>query len=276
MEIKLQDNLDYLTKKATWLRKMSFELMVASKQGHPGSVLSQVEILVALFYGGIIKFEKGKPESNLRDKIIISKGHAAMGLYPIFADLEYYGKEELDKFGTKEGMLKIFGNTSIPGIDATTGSLGHGVGIGIGYALAAKYDSLKRRTFVIISEGEMYEGSTWESALFASHHKLDNLIIIVDRNRKVILGDTEDILALEPIEKKWESFGFKTVRVNGHSIPDLLNTFSIIGSTEKKPLVIIADTIKGKGISFMENHPASHYWQLLDKNQLSLARADLE
>ena len=132
-----------------------------------------------------------------------------------------------------------------------------------------------QKTYVIISEGEMYEGSTWESALFASHHKLDNLIIIVDRNRKIILGDTEDLIALEPIEEKWDSFGFKTARVNGHSFPDLLNAFSIIGSTDNKPLVVIADTVKGKGISFMENHPVFHYWQNLDENQILMARADL-
>ena len=270
------NNLNYLVNKASWLRRVTFEMLASAKQGHPGSVMSQIEILVALFYGGVIKYEKGKPNSKLKDKIIISKGHATMGLYPIFADLKYYEMSELEKFGTKDGFLRIFGNINIPGIDATSGSLGHGPGIGIGYALAAKYDNLEQRTFVIISEGEMYEGSIWESALFASQNNLDNLILVLDRNRKIILGDTEDLVALDPIEQKWESFGFKTIRVDGHSFPDLLNAFSIIGSTNNKPLIIIADTVKGKGISLMENKPEWHYWQGLNDEQLAQARSELK
>ena len=270
------NNLDFLVNKAAWLRRISFEMLASAKQGHPGSVMSQIEILVALFYGGVMKYEQGNPDSKLKDRIIISKGHATMGLYPIFADLGYFEMSELDKFGTKNGMLRIFGNIRIPGIDATSGSLGHGPGIGIGYALASKYDKSEQRTFVIISEGEMYEGSIWESALFASHHKLDNLILILDRNRKIILGDTEDLVALNPIEKKWESFGFKTIRTNGHSFSELLNAFENIGSTDGKPLIIIADTIKGKGISLMENKPEWHYWQGMDEDQLAKSRADLK
>lgn len=251
-------------------------MLASVKQGHPGSVMSQIEILISLFYGGIINFENGNPNSKSRDKIIISKGHSAMGLYPIFADIEYFNKIELDKFGSKEGLLRIFGNIEIPGIDATSGSLGHGIGIGIGYALASKYDNLNYKTFVIISEGEMYEGSIWESALFASHNKLDNLIIILDRNNKIILGDTEDLLALEPIENKWESFGFNTQRVNGHSFPELLNSFNLINTVKNKPHIIIADTVKGKGISTMENDPSWHYWQNIEDKKISEIKAELE
>ena len=155
---------------AAWLRRVSFEMLAAAEQGHPGSVMSQIEILVTLFYGGVIRYEKGNPNSKLRDRIIISKGHATMGLYPIFADLGYFDKTELEKYGTYEGQLRIFGNISIPGVDATSGSLGHGLGIGVGYALAARMDQSESRTFVVVSEGEMYEGSIWESALFAAHH----------------------------------------------------------------------------------------------------------
>jgi len=251
-------------------------MLVSAQQGHPGSVLSQIEILVSLFYGDIMRYEKNNPNSKTRDKIIISKGHSAMGLYPIFADLGYFDKNELNKFGTTKGFLRIFGNINIPGIDATSGSLGHGPGIGAGYALAAKHDNSNQRTFVIVSEGEMYEGSIWETALFASHNKLDNLVLILDRNNKIILGDTEDLVALEPIQNKWESFGFKAIRVNGHSFGELMNAFSNIGSTNGKPLIIIADTVKGKGISFMENEPSWHYWQGLNDNQLKMAREDLK
>ena len=272
----MTDNIEFLQERSSWLRREVFEMFVAAKQGHPGSVLSQIEILVSLFYGGIFKYKKGEPDYKLRDRIIISKGHAAMGLYPIFSDIGYFDKEELPKYGSKDGILKVFGNIDIPGIDATSGSLGHGPGIGAGFALADKYDDNKRNTFVVVSEGEMYEGSVWESAMFASHNELDNLIFILDRNRKIILGDTEDLVKLEPIEDKWKSFGFNTLRINGHSHRDLLDSFSKIGKTDKKPLMIIADTVKGKGISFMENNPAWHYWQGVDDNQLKIARKELK
>lgn len=269
-------NNENLEKKAKWLRKASFEMLLNAKQGHPGSILSQIEILTVLFYGGILKYTKGKPHIKNRDKIIISKGHATMGLYPIFADIGYIKEDELKKIGTSEGVLRIFGNTSIPGIDATSGSLGHGPGIGIGYALASKFNNLDQKIFVIISEGEMYEGSLWESILFAAHHKLDNLILILDRNKKIILGDTEDLVALDPIEEKWRSFGFKTAKVDGHSIQSLINGFKEIEKLKNQPLIIIADTIKGKGISFMENDPSWHYWQGLNKDQIELARSELD
>ena len=272
----MNSNLEILNNKSKWLRKTIFEMLFKAQQGHPGSVLSMIDIITTLYYGDILRYEKSNPQSNLNDKIIISKGHAAMALYPIFADIGFFDKKELDYFGTKEGMLKIFTNISIPGIDATSGSLGHGIGIGIGYALAHKYDNKDNKTFVIISEGEMYEGSIWESALLASHKKLDNLIVILDRNNKIILGDTEDCVALDPIEDKWKSFGFHTIEVNGHSFGELLNAFSLIGKTNNKPLLILANTIKGKGISFMEDEPKYHYWQKLDLDQVNLARKELE
>jgi len=266
----------HLEKKAAELRATYFDMLSSANQGHPGSVLSEVEILTTLFYGGIMKHSKGNPFDKNRDKIIISKGHAAMGLYPIFVDLEYFGKDEIDKFGTPDGMLRIFGNISIPGIDATAGSLGHGPGIGIGYAMAAKADHIDQNTFVIISEGEMYEGSVWESAMFASHHKLDNLILILDRNHKIILGDTEDLVELEPIDKKWESFGFEVINVDGHSFSELIEAFSRVGQTNGKPLIIIAETIKGKGIELMENDPEWHYWQGLDEQKTAEIKLKLK
>ena len=198
-----------------------------------------------------------------------------LGLYPIFSDLGYFDDSELGFFGTPEGLLRIFGNTKIPGIDATSGSLGHGLGIGVGYATAAKYDSLDYRVFVVISEGEMYEGAIWESALVAAHHKLDNLIVILDRNRRIILGDTEDLVRLEPVADKWEAFGFHTVTVDGHSFPELLEAFGQIGKTAGQPLIIVANTVKGKGIPLMENQASWHYWQGMDENVETRIRAEL-
>ena len=214
-----------------WLRQELFEMFLQAKQGHPGSVLSQVEITAVLYYGNVVKYKRGKPDDPERDRLIVSKGHSTMGLYPIFADIEYFSIEELRKYGTGDGILRIFGNISIPGIDATTGSLGHGQGVGAGFALAAKKDSSKQKTYVIISEGEMYEGSVWETALFASQHKLDNLVLILDRNRKIILGDTEDLVQLSPIDEKWEAFGWNTYEINGHNLEELNNTLDAVKKT---------------------------------------------
>jgi len=267
---------DYLRKKAAWFRRVIFEMLSKAEQGHPGSVLSLAEVLVALFYGGVFRFENGNPLAIERDKIIISKGHATMALYPIFSDIGYFSSDELDAFGTPEGRLRIFGNTTIPGIDATTGSLGHGLGIGVGYAIAAKYDGLSSRVFVVISEGEMYEGSIWESALAAAHHGLDNLVVILDRNRKIILGDTEDLTQLEPIADKWESFGFETATVDGHSFSELDAAFSRIVELDGKPIVVIANTVKGKGIPLMEDDANWHYWQSIGEDEVKCIRAHLK
>ena len=268
-------NIKELEKKSKWLRRACFEMLLSANQGHPGSILSQIEILIALYYGGVIKYFKNEPYHPDKDKIIISKGHAAMSLYPIFADIGYFDKEELKKFGKSNSMLKLFGNISIPGIDCTSGSLGHGLGVGCGFAFSAKKRNTKNKTFVILSEGEMYEGSIWESAFFASHHYLDNLIVIIDRNRNIILGDTEECLALEPIRDKWESFGFSVNEVDGHSIEELIDSFNSFNNSDGKPKILIANTTKGKGISFMENDPFSHYWKPLSDELIEKARAEL-
>ena len=265
----------WLEKKAARLRRILFDMLSSAKQGHPGSVMSQVEILVTLFYGGVMRFERGNADVGWRDRIIISKGHATMGLYPIFSDVGYFDNKELGRFGTPEGMLRIFGNTNIPGIDATSGSLGHGLGIGVGFAIASKYDELASRVFVVLSEGEMYEGSIWESALMASHRELDNLIVILDRNRRIILGDTEELVRLESITQKWEAFGFHTVTVDGHSFPELLEAFGQIGGTAGRPLMIIANTVKGKGIALMEGQAGWHYWQGMDEETEARVRREL-
>jgi transketolase len=264
-----------LESKARWLRATLFDMLARVGQGHPGSILSQIEILVTLFYGGFFSYTRGNPADPDRDRIIVSKGHATMGLYPILADAGYFPAEELDKFGSPGALLRIFGNITIPGVDATSGSLAHGLGIACGMALAARHDGRPSRTFVILSEGEMYEGATWESALFASHHGLDNVVLVIDRNRRIILGDTEDLLRLEPVAQKWESFGWVVTRADGHDFASLSRAFSKIGRTRGKPLVVIADTVKGKGVSLMEHKPEWHYWQGLTPAQIERVRAEL-
>ena len=265
-----------LKEKVKWIRKELFEMFLQAKQGHPGSVFSQVEIMVVMYYGDVVNYKLGEPDNPERDIVIVSKGHSTMGLYPILADIGYFTKDEIQKYGTGDGILRIFGNISIPGIDATTGSLGHGQGIGAGFALAAKKDTRSYKTYVIISEGEMYEGSVWETALFAAHQKLDNLVLILDRNRKIILGDTEDLVRLSPIDEKWKSFGWETHTVDGHSIEELQKVFKKVDNNNGKPKIIIANTVKGKGSSIMEHQKDWHYWQGMTEEQVEQTRKELQ
>ena len=257
--------------KVRWLRQELFEMFLQAKQGHPGSVLSQVEITAVLYYGDVVKYQRGKPDDPKRDIVIVSKGHKDQLYW-----FTYPSKEEISKYGTGGGILRIFGNISIPGIEATTGSLGHGQGVGAGFALAAKKNLSNQKTYVIISEGEMYEGSVWETALFASQQKLDNLILILDRNHKIILGDTEDLVKLSPIDEKWESFGWETHTVDGHSVEELQKVFKEVDNSNGKPKIIIANTVKGKGCSIMEHKPEWHYWQGMTEEQIEQTRKELK
>lgn len=250
-----------LEEKSSEIRKKVIEMMVRANQGHPGSVFSMVEIAVFLYYGKVSSL-CNPVSKNDRDKLIISKGHATHVVYPILEDLDFIAKGSCDQFGTEQhnlGPLRMFGNIKINGVDATTGSLGHGIGIGSGYALADKLDSKKHLTYVVISEGEMYEGSIWEAALFSAHHQLNNLVVILDRNRNMILGDTESCIRLEPVERKWESFGWNVLTINGHDFQDLNQAFAA-AKNSTKPTCIIANTVKGKGNKVMENAPEWHYW----------------
>jgi transketolase len=250
-----------LEEKSSEIRKKVIEMMVRANQGHPGSVFSMVEIAVFLYYGKVSSLSNPVSKKE-RDKLVISKGHATHVVYPILEDLGYIPKGSCDQFGTAQhniGPLRMFGNIKINGVDATTGSLGHGIGIGSGYALADKLDGKKHLTYVVISEGEMYEGSIWEAALFSAHHQLNNLVVILDRNRNMILGDTESCVRLEPVDKKWESFGWNVLSINGHDFQELNQAFTV-AKRSTKPTCIIASTIKGKGNKVMENAPEWHYW----------------
>jgi len=247
--------------KAQMIRRVVLEMMIRSNQGHPGSVYSIVEIIATLYYGCLTTLNKPMPK-NSRDKLIVSKGHATHVVYPVLEDLSYIPEGSCSKFGTKEhnaGPLRMFGNIKINGVDATTGSLGHGVGTGAGFALADKMDGRPHNTFVILSEGEMYEGSVWEGAIFAAHHKLNNLIIILDRNRNIILGDTESCLKLDPVDQKWVAFGWNVCSIDGHDV-DALEQSILDAKKSLKPTCIIANTTKGKGNLAMENAPEWHYW----------------
>tara|TARA_B100000989_G_C19420146_1_gene418258 strand:- start:58 stop:900 length:843 start_codon:yes stop_codon:yes gene_type:complete len=268
-------NTESLIKKSQWLRKEIFEMVVKVNQGHIASAFSQSEILISLFYGNILSYKKKNPNFEDRDRLIISKGHSAMGMYPILSDIGYFSKKQLSLYGTPKGKLRIYGDMSIPGIDSTSGSLAQAPGISCGFALAAKRDKKKFKSFCILSDGEHYEGSLWESAMFASHYKLDNLVFIVDRNNQIILGKSEDCLKIEPLKEKWISFGWNVIKVNGHKFKELIPALRKAKKNKnKKPTIIIADTIKGKGVSYMEDITRWHN-TMPNPKEIEIARKDL-
>jgi len=238
-----------LKEKSIDFRLELLDLVQKHKKGHIPSAFSMMEIVVYLHYADIMKNS---------DKLIISKGHAAFGLYPILADKGLIDKKEFGKFTKPDGVLRLYADNSIPGIEIPAGSLGHGIGIGIGFALTAKRDNQDRDIFVISGDGELYEGSVWENFMFASHYELDNFILIVDRNRLCILGDTEECVKLESLEDKLKAFGFEVITIDGHSYKNIRRGFEIIKNKNRKPKAIIANTIKAKGISYMENQPFWH------------------
>jgi transketolase len=273
--MNLLNNIQSLKNRSFWLRKEIFEMVIKVNQGHIASALSQCEIVISLFYTGILKYKFGNPDWEDRDRIIISKGHSAMGIYPILADIGYFEKSELKKYGTNDGILRIYGDKSIPGIDSTSGSLAQAPGIACGFAIASKNDDKDINNFLVLSDGEHYEGSLWESAMFASHNKLDNLIFIVDRNKQIILGKSEDCLALEPLSDKWKSFGWNVFECDGHNYNQIIKALQLSLNKNGKPNLIIANTIKGKGISYMEDITRWHN-TMPNSEQIKIARKDLE
>ncbi len=265
---------DDLIAKSRWLRKELFEMVIRQGKGHIPSSFSMAEILVALYYGGVLRFRFGEPQWPGRDRLIVSKGHAAMALYPILADIGYFPRTELERFTQPEGLLGMYADARVPGIEGISGSLGHGLGMAAGFCYAARHNGVDARSFVILGDGECYEGSVWESALFAAHHGMDRLVAIVDRNHSCILGQTEALVRMEPLEDKWRSFGWHALRVDGHDYRSLSRAFDQVGRTGGKPLAIIADTVKGKGISFMEGGVEWH--NRMPSEELVLrARADI-
>lgn len=255
----------------TRLKKKLINMVYKAKKGHIPSSFSQLDFLVYLFYSKQFNFD---PSQEERDKIIISKGHAAMALYPIITEFGYADESELDKFTTAEGMFRMYADHSIPMVESVTGSLGHGYGIGAGIAHAQKMSGDDSKVMVVLGDGENYEGSIWETAMFVSHYNLTNFVTIVDRNQLCILEKTENCIKLEPLHDKWSAFGFDVHRIDGH---DFESIKSVVDKIKKpaKPLCIILDTVKGKGVSFMEG---KHLWhnRMMDEEQLAQALKEVE
>lgn len=268
-------NMSFLEEKALWVRRKALEMAVAANAGHLGGSFSCADIMVALYYGGILDVCPNHPRWPERDRFILSKGHSSLALYPILADLGFFPMSELDSFAQRGCTLGINPDIYTPGVEMNTGSLGHGLGVGAGMALAGKINRKDFCTVVLLGDGECYEGSIWEAALFAAHHELNRLVAIVDYNGLAATDFTKNIIRQEPIEDKWKAFGWNTVSINGHSFPEILQTLKNIHNPKSnKPLAIIAKTIKGKGVSFMENKICWHHGSPRGE-ELEVARREL-
>lgn len=263
-----------LQRKSIQIRQDLLKLIHAAKMGHTGGSLSNADILTTLYYS-VMRHDPNRPKWEDRDRFIASKGHSVESLWCILADLGYFPKEELDtycQFGTR---LIGHPNNKVPGIEMNTGALGHGLSVSVGMALAAKKDGKPYRVFCLMGDGEQAEGSVWEAAMAGSHYKLDNLIGIVDRNRLQISGCTEDVMGMDPLDRKWEAFGWRVEQIDGHDYSALLRTLGSAPEEPGKPTLLIANTIKGKGVSFAENKPEWHHHVPKDE-ELKQAIAELE
>ena len=265
-------DISNLAEEGKAIRLDLFTKLCAVQEGHPGSILSIFDFVNLMYLGGYIRVDSS---SNSSDSFIMSKGHAAAVQYPYLVKFGIIPKQEWDNWGVAETRLRVFGNNTIPGIDVTSGSLGHGVGIGAGIALANQMNNIDAKVYVVISEGELYEGSTWEALLFLAHHKLTNVKVVLDVNRNMILGRPEDCVALESIDKKMEAFNLKTMRIDGHDYTQLQAGLNFLDNAADMPSVLILDTIKGKGVSFMEDQPESHYWGGLSQQKMDQMLKDL-
>lgn len=257
------------------LRRLVVKGLQGGGRGHIGSSMSLIEILRVLFDSFLV-FDEKKPDWNQRDRLILSKGHGCLALYALLADKGYFEAVELETFCRAESRLGGHPEfLKLPGVEASTGALGHGLSIGVGMALAAKVRGENHRVVVIVGDGEINEGSVWEAAMSASKHKLSNLIVIIDYNKLQSYGLTSEVLDLEPLVDKWRAFGFGVLEVDGHDIDALSKTYgSSVGGG--KPTAIICHTIKGKGISFAEGEPTWHHKSGLKPDEISAIYKCLE
>ena len=255
MKISDIDKLKDISKK---VRRNIIEQVYGANSGHPGSSLSCVEILTVLYFNQM-EINPENPKMEKRDKLVLSKGHASPALYSVLAQRGYFDVEELKEFRKLGSRLQGHPDLKkLPGVDMSAGSLGQGLSSACGMAIANKLNKNDNRVYCILGDGETEEGQIWEAAMTAAHYKLDNLCVIVDNNNLQIDGKIEDVINPYPIDKKFESFGFEVLKCNGHDEQDLINTFEKAKTIKKKPVVIIARTVKGKGISYMEDKAEWH------------------
>jgi transketolase len=259
---------------ATRIRAHALRMVHQANASHIGTCLSMADVL-AVLYANVLRVDPRNPQWPDRDRFILSKGHGAAGLYAVLAERGFFPREWLATYcadGTRlAGHASHYG---VPGVEISTGSLGHGLSVGCGMALASKADRRDSRVFVLLSDGECDEGSIWEAVLFAPHHKLDNLVVVVDFNKIQSFGSVKEVLDLDPFADKWRAFGWSVREVDGHDHREIVGALSSTPFTQAKPSVVIAHTIKGKGVSFMQGQLAWHY-KSPNAEQLARALAEL-
>jgi len=241
------------------IRRHGIEMTHISKGSHIGSILSVADI-IAVLYADILNYDNRNPKREDRDRVILSKGHAGAAIYAALAECGFFPLEELKTYYANGSRLSgHVSHKGVPGIEFSTGSLGHGLAVGAGMALAAKFDKKTHKVYVIMGDGECDEGAVWEAALFANHYRLNNLIAVIDHNKMQSLDFCENTIELAPFADKWKSFGWNVIDIDGHDHDELLRAYKTAVASEDKPTVVIANTIKGKGVSFMENNILWHY-----------------
>lgn len=240
------------------LRLEILKMIFEAQSGHPGGSYSAIDLMTALYFR-VMRHDPKNPEWPDRDRFILSKGHAAPALYAVLAYSDYFPKKNLNTLRKMGSPLQGHPEKNkLPGVEASTGSLGQGISIGIGMALAGKLDRKDYRVYVLVGDGEINEGQVWEAALFSGARKLDNLAVIVDNNGQQLDGSVDEILPLSPLRDKWKSFGWNVIEINGHRMDEILKAFEEAKVCKGMPSVILAKTVKGKGVSFMENNNDFH------------------
>ncbi|MBW2057921.1 MAG: transketolase [Deltaproteobacteria bacterium] len=264
-----------LKRTALNIRKKILRMIKTGKSGHIGGAMSCVDVLTALYFR-IMRIDPNNPGWRERDRFVLSAGHKCLALYAALAERGFFGESLLDTYNHLGTRLP--GHPDMhraPGIEASTGALGHGLSVAGGMAMAAKMDGLDYRVYVITGDGEIEEGSIWEAAAAASHHRLDNLVVFVDRNRLQISGPTRQVMNYEPLDRRWEAFGWTVREVDGHDMSAILKISADIPFEKDRPSVIIANTVKSKGLSFAENKAEYHQWKPTPE-ELEKAQRDLD
>ncbi|RKY03607.1 MAG: transketolase [Spirochaetes bacterium] len=263
-----------LEKEALQVRRNVLRMIKASKAGHAGGALSSADIITALYFK-IMRVDPKNPKWPQRDRFVLSAGHKCLALYAVLAEKGFFEKEILDTYGKLKSRLPGHPDMyKIPGVETNTGALGHGLSIAGGMALGVRMDGYDSKVYVVMGDGELAEGSNWEAAAACSHHKLDNILVFVDRNRLQISGPTVKVMSYEPLRARWEAFGWSVREIDGHNMREIVDNATDIPFEKGKPSLIIANTIKSKGLSFAEDKVNYHYWKATPE-EIEQAEKDL-